>query len=97
MNNLGWKRHLEYKFYIYIMWLHLLLPLSLLFNTINKTNEYPNILWISVEDMSPHLGVYGEKTARTPHLDALSKESIVFKNAFSTAGVCAPSRAAIIT
>ncbi|MBP6795329.1 MAG: sulfatase [Saprospiraceae bacterium] len=79
------------------MWLHLLLPLSLLFNTINKTNEYPNILWISVEDMSPHLGVYGEKIARTPHLDALSKESIVFKNAFSTAGVCAPSRAAIIT
>lgn len=59
--------------------------------------EKPNILWISVEDMSPHLRVYGEKIAKTPHLDTLAQECIVYRNAFSTAGVCAPSRAAIIT
>ena len=57
----------------------------------------PNIVWISNEDMSPRLGVYGDKLARTPVLDRLAKESIRYTNAFSTAPVCAPSRAAIIT
>jgi N-sulfoglucosamine sulfohydrolase len=57
----------------------------------------PNIVWISNEDMSPRLGAYGDSLARTPALDRLAKASIRFTNAFTTAPVCAPSRAAIIT
>ena len=57
----------------------------------------PNIVWISNEDMSPHLGVYGDAVARTPVLDRLAQESIRYTRAFTTAPVCAPSRAAIIT
>src|SRR5687767_12596511 len=57
----------------------------------------PNIVWISNEDMSPRLGAYGDATARTPVLDRLARESIRYTNAFTTAPVCAPSRAAIIT
>ena len=57
----------------------------------------PNIVWISNEDMSPRLGAYGDSRARTPNLDRLAKESIRFTHAFTTAPVCAPSRAAIIT
>ncbi len=57
----------------------------------------PNIVWISNEDMSPHLGAYGDRLARTPNLDQLAKASVRFTNAFTTAPVCAPSRAAIIT
>ena len=57
----------------------------------------PNIVWISNEDMSPHLGVYGDPLARTPVLDRLARESIRYTSAFTTAPVCAPSRAAIIT
>ena len=57
----------------------------------------PNIVWISNEDMSPHLGAYGDTLARTPVLDRLAKESIRYTRAFTTAPVCAPSRAAIIT
>jgi N-sulfoglucosamine sulfohydrolase len=57
----------------------------------------PNIVWISNEDMSPRLGVYGDRLARTPVLDRLARESIRYTNAFTTAPVCAPSRAAIIT
>ena len=58
---------------------------------------HPNIVWISNEDMSPHLGVYGDPLARTPVLDRLATQSIRYTNAFTTAPVCAPSRAAIIT
>jgi N-sulfoglucosamine sulfohydrolase len=57
----------------------------------------PNIVWISNEDMSPRLGAYGDEIARTPALDRLARESVRFTNAFTTAPVCAPSRAAIIT
>jgi N-sulfoglucosamine sulfohydrolase len=57
----------------------------------------PNIVWISNEDMSPHLGAYGDALARTPVLDRFARESIRYTNAFTTAPVCAPSRASIIT
>ena len=57
----------------------------------------PNIVWISNEDMSPKLGAYGDTMARTPVLDRLARESVRYTRAFTTAPVCAPSRAAIIT
>jgi arylsulfatase A-like enzyme len=47
--------------------------------------------------MSPHIGAYGDALARTPVLDGLARESIRYTHAFTTAPVCAPSRAAIIT
>lgn len=59
--------------------------------------ERPNILWISVEDISPLLEAYGDKSIKTPNIDWLAKEGITFTNAFATAGVCAPSRSSIIT
>lgn len=59
--------------------------------------ERANILWISTEDMSPRIGPYGDPIARTPNLDRLASEGLRFTNAFTTAPVCAPSRAAIIT
>lgn len=62
-----------------------------------ETIHLPNILWISVEDMSPHLGCYGDFTVPTPHTDRLANEGIRYTQAFCTAGVCAPSRNAIIT
>ena len=71
--------------------------LFFLFSFVEKTKKAPNILWITCEDMSPHLGSYGEKVAKTPHLDQLAKEGARYTNVFSTAGVCAPSRAALIT
>ena len=48
--------------------------------------------------MSPeHLETYGGTGGKTPNLNALAAESLQYQNAFSTAGVCAPSRAALIT
>lgn len=58
---------------------------------------WPNILWISVEDISPLLGVYGDRIAKTPVIDKLAEDGMLFTHAFSTSGVCSPSRTAIIT
>ena len=59
--------------------------------------DQPNILWISAEDISPHLGCYGDSQAITPNLDQLAKEGVRYTHAFTTAGVCAPCRSGIIT
>ncbi|GAA4465766.1 sulfatase-like hydrolase/transferase [Nibrella saemangeumensis] len=57
----------------------------------------PNILWLSCEDMSPRLGCYGDSTVPTPNIDRLAREGVRYTNVFCTAGVCAPSRNAMIT
>jgi arylsulfatase A-like enzyme len=64
-----------------------------------KTDQpRPNILWITIEDTSPHfIGCYGNQNARTPEIDRLAREGVRFTNAFSTGTVCSPSRTAIIT
>jgi len=59
--------------------------------------DKPNILWITCEDQMPTLGCYGDQISKTPNLDKLAQEGIRFTNVFSTAGVCAPSRATLIT
>jgi len=57
----------------------------------------PNILWISFEDTNPRYGCYGDPVARTPHLDELASQGCRWPRCFSTAGVCAPARSAVIT
>lgn len=57
----------------------------------------PNILWISTEDISPYLTLYGDSTIETPNIDRLAEEGILFENCFAPTGQCAPTRHSIIT
>lgn len=57
----------------------------------------PNLLLLVAEDLGPRIGAFGDPLARTPNLDRLAAEGVRFPNAFATAGVCAPSRAALVT
>ena len=57
----------------------------------------PNILVLMAEDLSAHVGAFADPVARTPNLDRLAADGVRFPNTFTTAGVCAPSRAAFIT
>ncbi|HVR83153.1 MAG TPA: sulfatase-like hydrolase/transferase [Planctomycetota bacterium] len=57
----------------------------------------PNILWIVSEDNDPFLGCYGDPRARTPRLDGLAAEGVLYTHAFANAPVCAPSRSTLIT
>ncbi len=62
-----------------------------------KSKIQPNILWITVEDMSPHLGSYGNDIVSTPHLDRLASQGTRYSNVFATAPVCSAARTALIT
>ena len=67
-------------------------------NSYSKTSdEKLNVIWISCEDMGPVLSSYGVKEISTPNIDRLAEEGIKYTNAYSTVGVCAPSRFSIIT
>lgn len=57
----------------------------------------PNILWLSCEDISPLLAMFGDSTAKMPNLDQLAARGIRFPNTFSVAGARAPSRNCITT
>jgi uncharacterized sulfatase len=57
----------------------------------------PNILWITAEDMGPHLGCYGDSYSISPNIDTLASRGLRFTNANSNAPVCAPARTTIIT
>jgi arylsulfatase A-like enzyme len=60
-------------------------------------SQRPNVLVFMTEDMSARVGAFGDAVATTPNLDALAESGVRFPNTFTTAGVCAPSRAAHIT
>ena len=62
-----------------------------------RSENRPNVLWIVVEDASPHIGCYGETTIATPHIDRLAEHGVRFPSAIVTCPVCSPSRSAMVT
>ncbi|MBE0653980.1 MAG: sulfatase, partial [Bacteroidales bacterium] len=62
-----------------------------------KNTERPNILWITCEDISPYLGIYGCEEALTPNLDRLAEKGIRYTHAYANAPVCAVARSTILS
>ena len=61
--------------------------------------KFSNLLFISTDMVPPEYWNHGAYVPirRTPALDSLAGDGTFFRNAFSTAPVCAPSRAAYLT
>lgn len=57
----------------------------------------PNVLWFIADDPSPYIGAYGDDAARTPAIDQLAREGVLFEVTYCPAPVCAPSRFAYVT
>jgi len=62
-----------------------------------SAQSQPNILWITIEDLSPHLACYGVDNINTPNLDQLASEGVRYDIAWATAPVCAVNRTSILT
>jgi N-sulfoglucosamine sulfohydrolase len=63
----------------------------------NKERQKPNILLITADDHGIQLGCYGDEIARTPNLDKLASQGVLFQNAYVTQASCSPSRSSILT
>ena len=62
------------------------------------SQQKPNILFIIADDASLHFGQsYGCPWVKTPNIDRLARNGLVFDNAYTPTAKCAPSRAAILT
>lgn len=59
----------------------------------------PNILFIMADQLAaPLLKMYSaESQIKTPHLDALAKDAVVFDSAYCPSPLCAPSRMSLVT
>jgi len=58
----------------------------------------PNIILIVSDDHAYQaISAYGSKLTRTPGIDRIAKEGVLFKRAYVTNSICGPSRAVILT
>ncbi|MGQ0640499.1 MAG: sulfatase family protein [Gemmatimonadaceae bacterium] len=58
----------------------------------------PNILFIFADDHASHaISAYGSAVITTPNIDRLAREGMLFRLAFVTNSICAPSRATVLT
>ena len=61
-------------------------------------DDRPNVLLIMADDCThSDLPIYGGQNARTPNLDALAEESLVFDKAYLCSAMCQPCRAELYT
>ncbi|MBC9795735.1 sulfatase family protein [Sinomicrobium weinanense] len=60
--------------------------------------EHPNIIFLLTDDQRwDALGAMGNPLIKTPHLDGLAENGILFTNAYVTTSICAVSRASFLT
>ncbi|MHC4396420.1 MAG: arylsulfatase [Planctomycetota bacterium] len=58
----------------------------------------PNIIFIMADDLGyAHLGCYGQKIIKTPHIDQLAVDGMKFTQVYSGCTVCAPCRSVLMT
>jgi len=58
----------------------------------------PNFLFIITDQhRADHLGCYGDRMVRTPHIDALAAQGRRFERCYVTNPICMPNRAAMLT
>ncbi len=58
----------------------------------------PDIIFILVDDLRwDELGCTGHPFAKTPNIDRIAQEGMRFRNAFTSAPLCSPSRACLLT
>lgn len=63
-----------------------------------KTTKKPNIVLLFADDAGyADFGFHGSKTMKTPHLDRLAKEGMIFRQAYVSDPTCGPSRAGLLT
>ena len=64
----------------------------------NENGAKPNIILVLVDDMGwMDLSCQGSDFYRTPHVDRLAREGILFTNGYAACAVCSPTRAAVQT
>ena len=78
-------------------YLLIILTLFLISGQSVKRVNRPNFLFIIVDDLRPQLGVYGHPEIKSPNIDRLAAEGLLFNRAYCNVPVCGASRASLLT
>lgn len=57
----------------------------------------PNVVVFLVDDLRADLGCYGSNDVKSPNIDALAADGVLFNKAYSQQAICGPSRMSIMT
>ncbi|TLX72780.1 sulfatase [Labilibacter sediminis] len=76
---------------------NLMLAILLMLSLGGMAQKKTNVLFIAIDDLKPMLGCYGDEFIKTPAIDKLAANGVVFTNAHCQQAVCGPSRASIMT
>ena len=69
-----------------------------IYDGIQDMARKPNFLILMTDQLAASaLPAYGNRVAKTPHLDALAANGVVFQSAYCSSPLCAPSRFAFMT
>jgi N-acetylglucosamine-6-sulfatase len=72
--------------------------LAALAPTSSDAADRPNVLFVLCDDLRwDSLGCTGHPHLKTPHIDRLAREGVLFANTFCTTSLCSPSRASILS
>ncbi|QDT00962.1 sulfatase-like hydrolase/transferase [Adhaeretor mobilis] len=82
--------------------IQLLVPLFLvaasLFTPIARSQDRPNIIFLMTDDQRwDNMGCYGRPEFKTPNIDQLAKQGVVFDQAVCAVAICMPSRVTMMT
>ncbi|MFK7818835.1 MAG: sulfatase [Planctomycetaceae bacterium] len=79
--------------------LSLLLGICLLTlsDSVSSADKQPNVLFIAVDDLRPELNCYGREHIRSPNIDRLAAEGVLFERAYCMVPTCGASRASLMT
>ena len=71
---------------------------SLLIFSFSQSNDRPHIVLVMADDHGyGDTGFTGHAFVKTPNLDAMAKEGVVFNRFYAAAPVCSPSRASVMS
>lgn len=74
------------------------IALLMFFCCSQRNAEKPNIIFLLTDDHRwDALGAMGNPIIKTPNIDKLAREGVMFRNAYVTTAICAVSRASILT
>lgn len=83
---------------VFIIWSWMLEASNSLNSAKPKKAIKPNIIFILADDLGyGDVGFNGQQKVKTPNLDRLAQEGIIFKQHYAGTSVCGPSRAALLT
>ena len=64
----------------------------------SASRKTPSVVFVLCDDIRAEcLGCMGHPHLKTPNIDRLAAEGILFRNAFCTTSLCSPSRASILS